>query len=453
MDSETVIGINQSSILNEINEGCEKLIIETQRDLEIFRSEQQELQHQLLVFKEENNFLNNKLEQLKNATVANESRDDATRERLNNDVLKNASLQIDYLQVENKDLKSLNESHKKTIENLEKEIQNYRNQIFNSSSACEVKQKYIAVIKVLESTIMSQKSEIKEQTQVITNLFEQRKHMKDVIEKLQVSIEEKNKEISKYLETDGILKKLQHQLNEYKENCVELEKSLKLSKSLVDERYKREQVAIQKVQEALTVADIAMADKKEALDRQRILQEECETIASTIGQVMEEAAQKVEKEMEDMRKANLQKEKALLEEKTKLEEQIRNQNKLYEILNTKCFRLEEKYKNAASDNEKLLKQLELMENRIVSELHEMEQQHHRSYSKSQKKQSLGEQEVEIKYYVEKNKQLQESYRSTIHNLTHLFEKQICALQTEVTNLKAENSMLKARNVSTKNDQN
>lgn len=39
---------------------------------------------------------------------------------------------------ENNDLRSLHKSSKITIENLEKEIQNYCNQLFDPTSVCEV---------------------------------------------------------------------------------------------------------------------------------------------------------------------------------------------------------------------------------------------------------------------------------------------------------------------------
>lgn len=114
------------------------------------------------------------------------------------------------------------------------------------------------------------------------------------------------------------MKKLQEQLTESTDRNRELQKSLKNAKNSLEERLKREQSALQKVQEALAIAETAVADKEEALKREKVVKEECDNIASTIGQVMDEAARKVEKDMEAIRKNNMDKEKTLIEEKAKV---------------------------------------------------------------------------------------------------------------------------------------
>lgn len=66
------------------------------------QNEQQQLQQQLKGILEENRQVNSKLEILKSSTCTglggNDSRDDATREKLTNDTYKNVKKQIDYLQ-------------------------------------------------------------------------------------------------------------------------------------------------------------------------------------------------------------------------------------------------------------------------------------------------------------------------------------------------------------------
>ncbi|XP_075160979.1 uncharacterized protein LOC142233793 [Haematobia irritans] len=435
MASESLLENNNLSILNEVSQGCEKLIAETQNDLELFRKEQQDLKTQLLQFKEENQILNSKLDQLKKSSEVNESIDDATRQRLNNEAIKNVKIQIDLLENENKDLKSLNRSYQNNIEHLEKEIKNYRQQLFVPQSACEVQQKYKTAIQVLENTIVSQKSQLKEKSQIIDNLFEQRNHLRVVIEKLQKSIEEKNTALAKYNDVNDTIVKVQHQLQESIQNNKELEKTLK-------EKNLREQITLQKIQDSLDLAEAALAEKEEALNSQRVVKEECENIASTIVQVMDEAARKVENDMQNMRREYLEKEKILIEQNTKLREDMQNRNKLYEMLNTKCKRFEQKYKDVKSSNDMLVEQLELFRKTIHEMKKKIEEQQD---SFIEKRRDLpDEQEVEIKFYVEKNKQLHESYRLTLQDITKLFEQQIYSLQTEVANLKAENKMLKSK---------
>lgn len=133
---------------------------------------------------------------------------------------------------------------------------------------------------------------------------------------------------------------------------------MKISRQSIEERLKREQSALQKVQEALNIAEAAVADKEEALKRERVVKEECDNIASTIGQVMEEAARKVEKDMEAIKNKYIEKEKALNDEKLKLAGEIQNQKKFIQILDTRCNRFQQKYRDAMENNANLTQQIE-----------------------------------------------------------------------------------------------
>lgn len=150
---------------------------------------------------------------------------------------------------------------------------------------------------------------------------------------------------------------LQEQLHVAERHNKDLQKSLKVSHQAIEDRSKREQSALQKVQEALAIAEAAVADKEEALKRERLVKEECDNIASTIGQVMDEAARKVEKDMEAIKNKYIDKEKSLLEEKQRLAEEIQNQKKFNQILDTRCNRFEQKYKDAIKNNEELKNKL------------------------------------------------------------------------------------------------
>lgn len=88
--------------------------------------------------------------------------------------------------------------------------------------------------------------------------------------------------------------------------------STTLAKSMIDERFIREKNALEKLQEALLIAETAVAEKEEALKRELLIKEECENLASTIGQVMEEAARKVEESVESLKKRYEENEKALI---------------------------------------------------------------------------------------------------------------------------------------------
>ena len=105
---------------------------------------------------------------------------------------------------------------------------------------------------------------------------------------------------------------LKQKLQEVLHTNSELELSTTLAKGMIDERFVREKNALEKLQEALLIAETAVAEKEEAIKREMIIKEECETLATTIGQVMEEAARKVEKNVETLRAQYEEKEKALI---------------------------------------------------------------------------------------------------------------------------------------------
>uniref|UniRef100_A0A1A9WPG3 Uncharacterized protein n=1 Tax=Glossina brevipalpis TaxID=37001 RepID=A0A1A9WPG3_9MUSC len=412
------------------------------------QNDQQQLQQQIQNILEENHRINSKLEILKSSTSTgpggNDSRDDATREKLTNDAYKNVKKQIDYLQTENNDLRLLHKNSQKTIANLEKEIQNYRNQLFQPASTCELKQKYSTAVKLLECTISSQKSELKEQASVIENLIDQKKSLHDQIEKLEKSLEEKEKQLAKMPEILETLAKLQDQLQQTTKHNIVLQNSLKQTKTLVEERFKREQSALQKVQESLALAESAVAEKDNALRREKIVKEECDNIALTIGQIMDEAAHKVDKDMETMRKKHADKEKILIAEKDKLLEEIQNQKKFNQILDTRCNRFQQKYKEAMKDNDRISQQLEL----TAKSLCEMEDRINLNNNVSLKngdernKKIMEDQEKELRHYIETNKQLKEKYRLALNEMTNDFKQEIYRLQNEVTAVKTENEMLK-----------
>lgn len=82
---------------------------------------------------------------------------------------------------------------------------------------------------------------------------------------------------------------------------AELEALLDQANALARKHMARENQALAKVQEALQIADTAIDEKNTLVVREKDVREECNFLASTIGQVMEEAAHKVELEMNSLR--------------------------------------------------------------------------------------------------------------------------------------------------------
>ncbi|XP_054736105.1 cilia- and flagella-associated protein 57 isoform X2 [Anastrepha obliqua] len=407
--------------LAEIKTTCENLISQTQTDLELFKNEQHQLRNKIEEILAENQTINTKLDVLKTTTnkITEDSRDDATRERFTNDALLNVKKQIDSLETENRELRSLNDISQKTIQNLKNEIQNYRNHLCKSSNVTEIKQKYYTTMKLLESTIQTQDTEIKKQSRIIEKLLQQKKQLNDHIKNFEKTLEEKARSLSNEV-TTATIEKLKAKLNESTRQTKELQISLKMAKSAIEERYEREKCALQKVQEALSIAEAAVADKEDAQKREQVVKEECDNLASTIGQVMDEAAKKVEKDMEDLRRKFCEKERFLLETQMQMKEEIQQQKKINQILETRCNRLQQKHKSSMEEIEILTQQLESAVKALEMEVKISTQD---CLLKEQKllMRRAEETEQEIQHYVQTNRKLKEKYRNALSDLINKIE--------------------------------
>ncbi|XP_018785624.1 PREDICTED: centrosomal protein of 55 kDa [Bactrocera latifrons] len=417
--------------LDEIKKTCENLISQTQTELALFTHEQLHLRNQIDDILAENKTIDKKLEALKTTTVqiTGESRDDATREKFTNDALLNIKKQIDSLEAENNELRSLNKSSRKRIQILESEIQNYRNYLCESKTVAEIKKKYETAMLVLENTIQTQKTQITKQTQVIENLFQQKDQLNKHIKNL-----EQEKETANSATTTGTIEKLKAKLNESTRQTKELQLSLKMAKGVIEERYEREKCALQKVQEALSIAEAAVVDKEDAQKREQVVKEECDNLASTIGQVMDEAAKKVDQDMDEMRRKFSEKERSLLEFQLHMKEEIKNQKRFNQILETRCNRFQQKYKDSMKEVENLTQQLESAVKALVEMENKISKQE--SLQKILMKRAEEKEDV-IQNYIKTNTRLKEEYKKTLSDITKKFERQIYYLQNEIARLRAK----------------
>uniref|UniRef100_A0A1B0BPK6 Uncharacterized protein n=1 Tax=Glossina palpalis gambiensis TaxID=67801 RepID=A0A1B0BPK6_9MUSC len=121
----------------------------------------------------------------------------------------------------------------------------------------------------LGCTIANQEAKIK-------ILLSQEETLRDQVEKLEKWIEE-----------------LGDQLKELTKHNNALESAMKQSKIA----FECEQNALQKVQDTLAIAGVALVDKDYDLKSEKFLKEECDDMASTIGKGTDEAAGKDKKEM------------------------------------------------------------------------------------------------------------------------------------------------------------
>lgn len=109
------------------------------------------------------------------------------------------------------------------------------------------------------------------------------------------------------IQTENVeLKDINNQLLEKIKN-LEVEKDdterlLDESNELNKQQMQKSTESFLKLQETIKVAEDAMAEVQQLIDDKRLITEEHDNLARTIGSVMKEASEKVDKTIEDMRK-------------------------------------------------------------------------------------------------------------------------------------------------------
>lgn len=149
----------------------------------------------------------------------------------------------------------------------------------------------------------------------------------------------------------------------------ELETLLDTAAALARQHMSRENLALAKVQEALQIADSAIEEKNCVVRREQDAREECDFLASTIGQVMEEAARKVEHELGGLRSGYERRigelERALDQTRSTLETQVQRTSQA----ETRARTVEEKFRALLKTNQNLDTDLRAASKMIVRATH------------------------------------------------------------------------------------
>jgi len=109
------------------------------------------------------------------------------------------------------------------------------------------------------------------------------------------------------IQTENVeLKDINNQLLEKIKNLEaekdDTERLLDESNELNKQQMQKSTESFLKLQETIKVAEDAMAEVQQLIDDKRLITEEHDNLARTIGSVMKEASEKVDKTIEDMRK-------------------------------------------------------------------------------------------------------------------------------------------------------
>ncbi|XP_068155779.1 uncharacterized protein [Drosophila tropicalis] len=413
----------------EVAVGLERFLTDTNNELNNFREEQSQLRAQVSAVLEENQRLTTELGKLRQSMRTGNVDEMNERLRITGYALNKAMGQVDDMRKDRFNLASMQECSQRTIENLELEIKNYRAQL-NLSGDDTLNKKYIRTVKLLEEKISAQQQELKNQSEMIKALHQHKQKSGDQLEKLQAKIK-------KQVHTAHVMDESQNKIVHLQKQIKEYEKSLKHTRNLLIESTKRESTAMCKVQDAIQLSEAAMQAKESAEKRAEGFKEEATQLATNIGCIMDEAAKRVDTEVEQLKDKLKEKDKSLAALREKFHKDIKEHKDVVKMLETRNTRLEMKYKEALQQNEKLAAEVEISCKRL-NKLERCATSEEVIQEKIKK-----DYDSRIKKYLEAHKDIKLKYKAAIKDLTQKFEDLIYRLKLENSELLAENQTLKS----------
>ncbi|KAH8381304.1 hypothetical protein KR093_002350, partial [Drosophila rubida] len=406
----------------------EALVRQTNKDLKSFREEQTGLRSHICSVVDENRKLSTQLDKYLRMPQSSDMEELRQQLRLSNDALINAKSQIDALKKERHCLNQINDCSQRTIKNLETELQSYREQLSKNNSQ-QVSRMYEKSVKLLEHKLNLQHEEIQTQASVIKALHQHKVRDGDKIETLQTELTKRRHDVDNREDHHAKYTTLQKQIKE-------LDKALKYTQALLEKSTKREELAMRKVQEAISVSEAAEREKNEAEKRAETYKEEAAQLATNIGSVMDEAAKRVDNEVDQLRTKLSKKDKMILSLREKLSHQMAENKSMVDTVEARYNRISLKYEETLKQNEKLAAHVESCNKRVT----EMEQYTYKEEHHLKSKKNF---DPQLEDYMQANKKLKSHYRYLLHDLTNRFEAEFENVRKENCNLKAENELLKS----------
>lgn len=282
--------------------------------------------------------------------------------------------QIKTLNNEKQNLEELWHTSQRTVSTLETEVAHYRQQLSQPNSVYALKQEYVRRMKEMESNLKEVHSKLDKEIGVNTELKRGKAEADTKANNLEGKFKEillqKKQIIDKCMKTEIGLANARSQINVLTKEKLQLENQLQVANQAVKEHISKETEAISKVQDALSLAESALIEKDACLAREKESREEVDYLARTIGQVMEEAAKKVDDDIESIRKEHAKEVESLEERLAKNKTALENQCKKTKIAETKYKDLEERVKALSKTNLMLDNDLHKASQTIVSTLKE-----------------------------------------------------------------------------------
>ncbi|KAH8406721.1 hypothetical protein KR222_007767, partial [Zaprionus bogoriensis] len=410
----------------EVAQCVERLIQETNDDLKNFRAEQSQLRAHISNVLDENRNLSNELGKYKQMMGSGDTNDMQQRLNFTSDALSKAMTQIEALQKERRCLQKMQECSERTISHMESELNSYRTQL-PAANGDQLTHKYNKAVKILETKLVAQQEEIRTQTDLIKALHAHKQRCGEQIQQLQQKVKDREYDSAARDEDQSKISSLHKQLKE-------LDKALRNSRSLLEQSTKREALAMQKVQESLSICEAAVQEKEEAEKRAEAYKEEAAQLATNIGSIMDEAAKRVDSEVEQLKTKLIEKNKLIVTLREKLKSQIAEHKSAIETLENRNKSVTLKYTETLKQNEKLEAHVEACNKRLT----ELEN----SSGDAEHLKSEKNYESQMENYLHAYKKLKAHYKNLLNDLTNKFEVEFYSLHKEKCELQAENDMLR-----------
>ncbi|XP_026840384.1 myosin-10 isoform X2 [Drosophila persimilis] len=393
----------------------EHLIDNTNEDMSKFRDKVQHLMDNVAEVVGENQQLRQELARYKLADTRKPGGIEEVQQRsqMTEDALATALKQIDFLQKERGSLKMIHECSQRTIDNMEKELKNYRKQLQDSGDD-KIINKYIQAIKMLEGRVDSQKNDIRAQAEMIQVMHEQKHRSGKQLLEMQAKLQEQEHQSAVNYENSMEIAALKQQLMDY-------EQRLHDAQQLLRESHKREEVAMAKVQEALNLSESAAREKTDAERRSEGYKVELTQLAKNMGVILKEEAKRVDNEVEVLRSKH----------REKLKHHKAEHVAKMQALLTRYTQLERKYNEVLDQNEKLYAELQDTSQRLNDD--------------KQKISELKIYETRVSEYIQHQRKINEEYKKARNDLTTKFQQEVRRLMDMNSELKAEITILKGEN--------
>ncbi|XP_058464515.1 calcium-binding and coiled-coil domain-containing protein 1-like [Malaya genurostris] len=366
--------------------------------------------------------------------------------RVSNEVINNLKNQLDIVWQEKNTLQSLWKSSQRTIQILELEIGEYRRQLKQPKSIHVLRQQYAAALQLLEQNLLTLRSKLNQRTEEnkrleATGATERERF--EALERDYTALQSEARQLEATVEERrGSESRLTAELERVMKENADLEALLDQANALARHHMGRENLALIKVQEALQIADTAIEEKNSLRLQEESVREECNFLASTIGQVMEEAARKVELEMNALKVGYEGRIGTLEQQLEQLKGLLEVQQQKTSQAEMRAATLEEKFKSLIVTNQNLDADLHSASKMIIEMELKLEAFQKTTTKEREISKTSQEREHELRKLLESNQELQERWKTEMTALTNELQCKLKALRRENCMLKAENNQLK-----------